>query len=102
MASKSSPSDPGTFQDFVNEVRDLMERNAEKKGYNDTGVEGQNELYEFVQGMTGSDSHALGEIVYKVVRFTRKRDRSDLTKIAAWAYLIWRHGLTESSGQKGR
>lgn len=33
--------------------------------------------------------HAVGEIIYKAVRYARKGDPDDLVKIAAWAELIW-------------
>lgn len=94
MPKNSSPSeqDMGTFKEFVREVQDLMEGGAGAKGYNNTGVDGQNDLYQFIQNLSQNDSHALGEIIYKAVRYTNKRDKRDLTKIAAWAFLIWRYG----------
>lgn len=33
--------------------------------------------------------HAEGEIHYKLVRWTAKRDPEDLLKIMAWAFLLW-------------
>jgi hypothetical protein len=79
-----------TWGVFVSGVHGLLEPTAEGKGYNVTGVNGQNELFEFVQGIAGS-GHALGEIVYKVKRYAAKRQPEDLLKIAAWAFLEWRH-----------
>jgi hypothetical protein len=83
-----------SFDKFVSEVRDLCEGTAQEKGYNSTGVDGQNDLYQFIQNLSGGDGHALGEIVYKAVRYSRKKDKHDLVKIAAWAYLIYRYGAT--------
>lgn len=77
-----------TFDEFVSEVRGLLEPTAAGKGYNATGVDGRNELYDFVKSMTGGDHHALGEIVYKARRFAAKGNREDVLKIAAWAFLI--------------
>jgi hypothetical protein len=80
------------FNEFVTEIRDICEKVAKDKGYNDTGVEGKNDLYEFVQGISQTDSHAIGEIIYKAVRYTKKGDKRDLVKIAAWAFLIYKYG----------
>ena len=79
-----------TFDQFVSEVRALLEPTAQGKGYNTTGVDGQNQLYEFVQGMAG-EGHALGEIVYKAKRYAAKGNPEDVLKIAAWSFLILKH-----------
>lgn len=80
------------FTAFVKEIKEICEKVAKEKGYNDTGVDGQNDLYQFVQSIADGDGHALGEIIYKTVRYSRKHDKRDLIKIAAWAYLIYKHG----------
>lgn len=77
-----------TWEQFVASARELLEPTASGKGYNSTGVNGKNELYEFVSNH--APGHALGEIIYKAVRYGKKRDKADILKIAAWAYLIWR------------
>jgi len=41
--------------------------------------------------MNTGHAHALGEIVYKARRYAAKRNVEDVLKIAAWAYLIWKH-----------
>ena len=79
-----------TFEGFIAEVRALLEPTAAGKGYSTTGVDGQNALYEFVQEMAGA-GHALGEIVYKARRYSAKRNPEDLLKIAAWAWLAYKH-----------
>lgn len=92
QTSRPEPgSKPKNWETFVQEVKELLEPTASEKGYNATGVDGNNELFEFVQGIAGP-GHALGEIVYKIVRYKNKKDEKDLLKIAAWAYLIWRFG----------
>jgi len=80
---------PGAqFEEFSVEVREQLEGKARRKGYNETGVEGRNLLFEFnFQFFPG---HAQGEIVYKLVRGLEKKDPEDLVKVAAWAYLIWK------------
>ena len=87
-----------TFDQFAVQVRTLLEPTANGKGYNGTGADGPNDLYEFVQGMTGNHGHALGEIVYKARRFAAKGNREDVLKIAAWAFLILKH---EGDGDDG-
>lgn len=80
-----------TFQQFMEDVKGLCENRAREKRYSQTGVDGQNHLYEFVQDLSGGHQHALGEIVYKVKRFAAKGNDEDILKVAAWAYLIWKH-----------
>ncbi len=79
-----------TFDQFVSDVRALLEPTASGKGYSTTGVDGHNALYEFVQSFAGSH-HAEGEIVYKVKRFAAKGNIEDILKAAAWAFLIYKH-----------
>lgn len=79
-----------TFDEFTQQVKALLEPTAAGKGYNATGVDGPNDLYAFVQQMSG-DGHALGEIVYKARRFAAKGNPEDVLKIAAWAFLILKH-----------
>jgi hypothetical protein len=80
-----------TFDQFISEVRGLLEPTASGKGYNSTGVDGPNDLYAFVQTMSGGHQHALGEIVYKARRYAAKGNREDVLKIAAWAFLVLKH-----------
>lgn len=77
-----------SFDAFVNAVRALMERVSNEKGYNDHGVDGPNPLDDFCAKWF--PTHRLGEVVYKCVRFQRKRDIEDLEKAAAWLFLEWR------------
>lgn len=79
-----------TFDEFTRGVRALLEPTAQGKGYNTTGVDGQNDLYEFVQGISGN-GHAYGEIIYKVKRHAAKGNPEDMLKVAAWAFLVLKH-----------
>lgn len=75
------------LQKFEEEVEDILVGKAASKGYaNDNGGR---DFYDAVDLVAGADSHAAGEIVYKVKRFLRKRDKEDLVKIAAWAFLLY-------------
>lgn len=89
-ASDVSASSDRTWDQFTADVAALLEPKAASKGYSTTGIDGQNPLYEFVQDFAGF-GHAGGEIVYKVRRYAAKRNPEDLLKVAAWAYLAWRH-----------
>lgn len=80
-----------TFEAFVEKVRSLLEPTAAAKGYNSTGADSDNRLYEFVQEMSGGHQHALGEVVYKAKRYAAKGNIEDVYKIAAWAFLIAKH-----------
>jgi hypothetical protein len=79
------------YDEFCQQVEGLLSVTAQGKGYNATGVDGQNAVYEFIYTTTGDHGHAIGEIMYKAIRYMRKRDPQDLLKIAAWAYLIFKH-----------
>jgi hypothetical protein len=84
-----------TFNEFVTQVREKCEGVAKDKGYNSTGVDGkENELYSFIQSMADGDAHAIGEIIYKAVRYSKRGDKDDLVKIAAWAFLIYKYGFS--------
>lgn len=80
-----------TFDAFCDSVGGLLNGTAEGKGYNRTGADGPNDLYTFIQEMNGNAGHAAGEIVYKVRRYMAKGNPEDILKVAAWAYLIWKH-----------
>ena len=83
-----------TYQEFTAAVEELLSSSASIKGYSTAGADGRNELYEFIQTMSGGHQHALGEIVYKAKRYAAKGNSEDVLKIAAWAYLVWKHHET--------
>lgn len=90
--SSASDVDLRGFDEYVAKVRKILEDTAKGKGYSDGNPDSKNELYEFVNSRVApGDGHALGEIVYKLVRYKAKRDPVDLVKIASWAFLAWKH-----------
>lgn len=91
---------PATFDDFVTQVRALLEPTASAKGYSSTGADGPNQLFEFVHSVAGN-GHALGEVIYKAKRYAAKGNPEDILKIAAWSFLIWKHD-TERTQRTGR
>lgn len=72
---------------FCRESHGLLNGDAQGKGYAQEGRDGR-PMLDFVANHCGG-GHALGEIVYKVVRWNQKRDPKDLLKVAAWAFLEW-------------
>ncbi len=83
-----------TYKEFAERVEALLDDSARAKAYNATGVDGPNELFDFI-GRVAGDGHALGEIIYKVIRFKAKENTEDIEKIAAWAFLVWRKHQNE-------
>lgn len=84
-----------TYAEFQARVTALLEPTAKGKGYNTTGVDGENRLYEFVEETVGGPWHAIGEIIYKAVRYRARGNPEDLEKIAAWAWLAWKHHASQ-------
>lgn len=80
-----------TFQDFTAEVEKLLGGTAAGKGYNASGPDSENRLYEFVQRLSGGHQHAQGEIIYKIQRYAAKGNIEDVLKAAAWCFLIYKH-----------
>jgi hypothetical protein len=96
--------DTVTFQQFTAEVEKLLNGTAAGKGYNASGPDSQNALYEFVQHYIsgGGQAHAMGEIIYKAVRYQGRGNPEDLLKIAAWAFLAWKHHDTRPERTRQR
>ena len=81
-----------TYKQFVEQVERLLGNTASGKGYSE-GADAPLELYDFVAEYVGGNrhGHALGEIIYKTVRFARKGNVEDILKAAAWAFLVAKH-----------
>ncbi len=77
------------LKDFYLEIEKVVSKKAKEKGYYVEGEDSGRNLYDFI-GKYAS-GHGIGEIIYKAIRWTRKRDPEDLIKIAAWAFLEWDH-----------
>lgn len=80
-----------TYKVFCHKIEMMLGLTAKEKGYNTTGPDGENAVYKFIHEATGDHGHGVGEIIYKAIRYMRKRNPEDLLKLAAWSYLIWRH-----------
>lgn len=88
-----------TFDDFMQDARELVDGTAKKKGYNQTGADGPNLLFDFIHRM--GLTHSEGEIIYKIVRWHNKRNPEDLLKAAAWIWLIYKHGRDDAQVPDG-
>ena len=91
-----------TLARFCADMRRLLEKDAQGKGYHSVGSDGPNPLYEFVAETVGGPGHALGEIVFKTRRYAALRRPEDLAKIAAWAFLVWQHDRARPTAREGR
>lgn len=88
-------SDSGnSFDEFIGEVSCALGSAARSKGYYQ-GLHhdwaDKNPSFEFIRDYVDED-HALGEMVYKVLRYKSQSNKEDLIKIAAWAFLEWKFG----------
>jgi hypothetical protein len=70
-----------SIQEFQNKVRIMLLGQALHKGYRLRDLDDFMNLY--------FRDHALGEIVYKAIRYQRLKNQEDLVKIAAWAFLLY-------------
>lgn len=64
--------------DLVHEAREIVTTKATDKGYR--SVDG-------IYSLLGTE-HAIGEIIYKALRYRSRGDREDLVKIVGWAGVI--------------
>lgn len=87
MTQETDSLEPGTpLNEFLSQVVKILTSKAKEKGYSDGDVSVyKNELMEFTS--KNFPGHALGEIVYKAIRYRNKHELQDLVKIAAWAAL---------------
>lgn len=80
-----------SLDSFFALVRDSLEGQAKRKGYNETGPDAENKLYEFTKHIGASAGHSIGEIIYKATEYMKQPREVLLIKIAAWAYLEWKY-----------
>jgi hypothetical protein len=85
-----------TLNDFNKLVQESLEKHAERKGYNDTGADGDNMLYRFTKHIGASNGHSMGEIIYKATEYMKDAREVLLIKIAAWAFLEWKYFREEN------
>ena len=79
-----------TLEAFMEEVRDSLNGQAERKGYTKSGAPDQ--LGSFLAFIGAEPGHAVGEIILKCVEHLKSPRDVNLVKIAAWAFILYRRG----------
>ena len=79
-----------TLEAFFAEVRGSLEEHAERKGYNVTGADGDNALYQFTLEIGAEPGHSVGECIYKLREVLHEPREVLPLKVAAWMFLLWR------------
>lgn len=75
---------------------ELILKRAPSEGYRNAQNPEDPHVFEFiVEHITGKYSHPIGEIITKLLRFTKSGDSEDLAKAVAWITLIYRHHLNK-------
>lgn len=81
-----------TLDDFFGAVRSSLNSHASRKGYcNSDGVDGNNQFLSFKLFLGIGTGHHIGEILTKVVEYTKSPRRVLLEKVCGWAYLEWKN-----------
>jgi hypothetical protein len=76
----------------------ILER-APAEGYRNAQNPEDPHVFEFiVEHLEGKYSHPIGEIITKLLRFTKSEDSEDLAKAVAWITLIHRHHIYKAGG----
>lgn len=78
-----------SFDAFSKAVRHSVEDQAQRKGYRTTGVDGANELADFMHSQGLGQPHGISEIIYKALEFKRAPRRVLLEKVSGWAFILW-------------
>lgn len=82
---------------WFKQIKTLVFGKAKAKGYADNTEGDGRELLDFVNKHCAG--HTEGEIIYKVIRWGKKRDPEDLLKVAAWAFLAWDQHRRQNEGK---
>lgn len=85
---------------FFDELYAIVGGKAQQKGYASLNAKDSSgrETLDFVK--QHAPGHAEGEMMYKIIRWTKKRQPEDLLKLAAWAFLVWDQYRRERAGQQ--
>ena len=77
-------------------AEDLILDQAALEGYRSVENPEEPSLFEFVcDHLTGPYQHPFGEVITKLVRFTKRQDPEDLAKAVAWIVLVYRHHINK-------
>lgn len=87
-------SEPRTFENFMQAVKDSCETHAQRKGYTTGGVNDCNQLLVVTKTLGINNQHGVAEILYKCVEYLKEPREVLLIKVAGWAYILWK-GFTD-------
>lgn len=75
-----------TLETFFEEIRSSCDEHARRKGYLQSG---RNVLGDIMQMTNLEGAHAAGEVITKVLEYTRVPRRVLAVKVAGWAWRMW-------------
>lgn len=77
-------------EQYLEGVRGSLEEHAERKGYSDSGVDGENWLYDEGIELGDEPGHSWGEFRYKIREWFHEPRSVLPIKGGAWMFLVWR------------
>lgn len=81
-----------TLAEFFRLIQDSLGPQASRKGYSDSGPDGDNLLYQFTNSIGASAGHSMGEVIYKATEYMKEPREVLLVKIASWCAMEFRYG----------
>lgn len=89
-----------SLDEFTTRVKEIITKHGTTEGYSTDGSEDSSkEAFDFtVSRFAGRYGHPLGEVLSKLLRFSKKEDPTDLIKAAGWLALIYRHLTDRTRG----
>ena len=77
-------------------AKDLICERAASEGYRNAQAPNAPHVFEFIcDHLTGPYQHPFGEVITKLLRFTKSEDPEDLAKAVAWIVLVYRHHINK-------
>ena len=83
---------------WLQEIKYIVFGRAQSKGYAATDDGDGRDLLDFVK--QHFNGHAEGEVVYKLIRWAKKRNPEDILKAAAWCFLVYDQHMRQDTQQE--
>jgi len=94
--TKQAISIKGAADNLSLQAEQLILERAASEGYRNAQDPNAPHVFEFiVDHLTGPYQHPLGEVITKLLRFTKCGDPEDLAKAVAWIVLVYRHHINK-------
>ena len=94
--TKQAISVKGATDDLSLWAEQLILERAASEGYRNAQDPNASHVFEFiVDHLTGPYQHPFGEVITKLLRFTKSEDPEDLAKAVAWIVLVYRHHINK-------